>query len=63
MTDCCPQLCASYTDIVQNNVAAIMMEQNGTLKTNIDYMLQAIHKPFYDLGGCEAVVPGGIAGV
>jgi hypothetical protein len=40
-----------------------MMEQEGVLKTNIDYMLQAIHKPFYDLGGCEAVSPAGPAGV
>jgi hypothetical protein len=40
-----------------------MNNQTGILKTNIDYMLQSIHKPFFDLGGCEAVAPGGIAGV
>jgi hypothetical protein len=57
------QLCASYTDIVENNVAAIMNEQTGVLQTNIDYMLDAIYKPFFDLGNCTRTLPNGTAGV
>jgi hypothetical protein len=40
-----------------------MNEQEGIMKANIDYMLDAIYKPFYELGNCTKVLPAGIAGV
>jgi hypothetical protein len=40
-----------------------MNQQEGILKTNIDYMLDAVYKPFHDLGNCTRVMPNGPAGV
>jgi hypothetical protein len=39
------------------------MNETGILKQNVDYLLDAIYKPFYALGGCERVTPNGMAGV
>jgi hypothetical protein len=39
-----------------------MNEQTGILKANVDYMLDAIYKPFFDLGNCTRVFPEGPAG-
>ena len=56
-------LCGSYTDIVENNIAGVYMNETGILKQNVDYFLDAIYKPFHALGNCQRVFPKGIAGV
>ena len=56
-------LCASYTDIVGSNVPKVYNNQTGIFKQNVDYFLDAIFKPFNDLGNCSRVFPKGIAGV
>jgi hypothetical protein len=56
-------LCASYTDLIENNVPAIYNNQTGVFKTNIDTFLDAVFKPFNDLGNCTRTFPKGIAGV
>jgi len=56
-------LCASYTDIVESNVAGVYNNATGVMKTNVDYFLDAIFKPFNDLGNCSRVLPKGVAGV
>jgi hypothetical protein len=56
-------LCASYTDIIENNVPAVYNNETGILKQNVDTMLDAIYKPFHDLGNCKRTTPKGPAGV
>ena len=40
-----------------------MNGHDGIFKANIDYMLDAVYKPFKDLGNCTRVMPAGIAGM
>jgi len=56
-------LCASYKDIVENNIAGIYNHQTGIMKKNVETMLDAIYKPFHDLGNCKRTIPKGPAGV
>jgi hypothetical protein len=57
------QLCASYKDIVENNIAEVYNHQTGIMKKNVETMLDAIYKPFHDLGNCKRTIPKGPAGV
>jgi hypothetical protein len=56
-------LCASYTDIIESNIPRVYNNQTGILKQNVDYFLDAIYKPFHDLGNCTRTTPNGPAGV
>jgi hypothetical protein len=56
-------LCASYNDLVANNLAKVYNKQTGLFKTNIDYLLDHVYQPFKALGNCKRVIPNGKAGV
>lgn len=56
------QLCEGFTAIVENDIPAVLLQQRGILKENVDALLAAMLKPFAELGKCTAAVPKGEAG-
>ena len=58
------QACESYTALVERNIPTVLMNSTGIMKENVDFLLNAVYRPFNERLNCTTqATPKGLAGV